>query len=77
MSTIITPELRAMLDRGLDDVAHLVDDVPALAVVMSALRSEREAMLVVGRLQLAVMRITARTHPELARLVEAAERVFG
>ncbi len=73
---------RQIVTEGLADVAHCVADAPYLAAIMTAAimtaaRTEREAMLTVGKLQLDVLRLAMRNVPELANIVALAERVFG
>lgn len=70
---------RILIERGLADVAHVVEDSDYLRSVMTAVKMEREAMLIMGRAQLAVLRVTARmaASADLDALIVTAESVFG
>lgn len=54
-----------------------VEDSPRLREVTETVRKEREEMIAVGRMQLAILRITARHHPEILPYVGLSARVFG
>jgi division protein CdvB (Snf7/Vps24/ESCRT-III family) len=65
------------IEEGMANVAHVVEDCEYLRSIMQVIETERAAMIQVGRIQLGILRITARTYPELQPYIDMGERVFG
>ena len=73
----MTTERMAFIEEGLANVAHVVEDCEYLRSIMHVIETERAAMIQVGRIQVGILRITAKNYPELLPYVEMGERVFG
>jgi hypothetical protein len=73
----MTLDRMAFIEEGLSNVAHVVEDCEYLRSIMHVIETERAAMIQVGRIQLSILRITAKTYPELQPYIDMGERVFG